>query len=162
MTHPHPETPPEPLNLLADWIGRDQLARELGLTADTLARWEARRQGPPCTRIGRRTTLPAGRGERLDPCAGTGAPGAQIAGSVMTLPARIPAPWPADRLGEARAVIADVAHHSDHLIRLACDVLVQHGDTAAEREDAQRLLVVIDARRPVRRAQRDQNGRAAE
>ena len=55
MTHPHPETPPEPLNLLADWISRDQLARELGLTADTLARWEARRQGPPCTRIGRKT-----------------------------------------------------------------------------------------------------------
>ena len=78
----------------------------------------------------------------------------------MTLPARIPAPWPADRLAEARAVIADVAHHSDHLIRLACKVLAAHGDTAAEREDAQRLLVVIDARRSVRRAQRDQNGRA--
>ena len=55
MTHPHPETAPEPLNLLADWISREQLARELGLTADTLARWEARRQGPPCTRIGRKT-----------------------------------------------------------------------------------------------------------
>ena len=68
--------------------------------------------------------------------------------------------WPAERLAEARAVIADVAHHSDHLIRLACNVLAAHGDTAAEREDAQRLLVVIDARRPVRHAQRDQNGRA--
>jgi predicted DNA-binding transcriptional regulator AlpA len=42
-------------NLLADWISREQLARALGLTADTLARWEARRQGPPCTRIGRKT-----------------------------------------------------------------------------------------------------------
>ena len=69
--------------------------------------------------------------------------------------------WPADRLAEARAVIADVAHHSDHLVRLACRVLAAHGDTAAEREDAQRLLVVIDARRPVRRAQREDNGRAA-
>jgi hypothetical protein len=68
--------------------------------------------------------------------------------------------WPADRLAEARAVIADVAHHSDHLIRLACIVLAAHSDTAAEREDAQRLLVVIDARRPVRRAQREDNGRA--
>ena len=27
--------------------------------------------------------------------------------------------WPANRLAEARAVVADVAHHSDHLIRLA-------------------------------------------
>lgn len=69
--------------------------------------------------------------------------------------------WPSDRVAEARAVIADVAHHSDHLIRLTCRVLAVHGDTAAEREDAQRLLVVIDARRPVRRAQREDNGRAA-
>ena len=68
--------------------------------------------------------------------------------------------WPADRLAEARAVIADVAHHSDHLIRLACTVLAAHGETAAEREDAQRLLVVIDARRPVRRVQREDKGRA--
>ena len=69
--------------------------------------------------------------------------------------------WPADRLAEARAVIADVAHHSDLLIRLACNVLVQHGESAAERADAQRLLVVVDARRPVRRAQREDQGRAA-
>ena len=59
-----------------------------------------------------------------------------------------------------RAVIADLAQHSDNLIRLACNVLATHGDTPAERESAQRLLVVIDARRPVRRAQREENGRA--
>jgi hypothetical protein len=68
--------------------------------------------------------------------------------------------WPTDRVAEARAVIADVAHHSDLLIRLACNVLVQHGETASERADAQRLLVVVDARRPVRRAQREDQGRA--
>lgn len=44
----------EPLGLLADWLSREQLARELGVKPDTLARWEARRQGPPCTRIGRK------------------------------------------------------------------------------------------------------------
>ena len=70
--------------------------------------------------------------------------------------------WPADRVAEARAVIADVAHHSDHLIRLACNVLATHGDTAAERKDARVLLVVIDARRPVQRAQRDDQERAAQ
>jgi hypothetical protein len=43
-----------PLNLLADWIGRDQLAQELMVTADTLSRWEARREGPPCMRVGRK------------------------------------------------------------------------------------------------------------
>ena len=69
--------------------------------------------------------------------------------------------WPADRLSEARAVIADVAHHSDHLVRLACKVLAAHGDTATERKDARVLLVVIDARRPIRQAQREgDNGRA--
>lgn len=71
------------------------------------------------------------------------------------------ADWPADRVAEARAVIADVAHHSDHLIRLACKVLTNHGDTAVERKDARVLLVVIDARCPVRRAQREDNRRAA-
>ena len=68
--------------------------------------------------------------------------------------------WPADRVAEARAVIADVAHHSDLLIRIACNVLTQHGETAAERADAQRLLVVVDARRGVARAQREDQGRA--
>ncbi|PIV79351.1 MAG: hypothetical protein COW54_04590 [Rhodobacteraceae bacterium CG17_big_fil_post_rev_8_21_14_2_50_63_15] len=58
--------------------------------------------------------------------------------------------------------MADVAHHTDHLIRLACKVLATHGETAAEREDARVLLVVIDARRPIRTAQRqDDAGRAA-
>ena len=80
----------------------------------------------------------------------------------MNLPVRRPTNWPADRVAEARAVIADVAHHSDHLIRLACNVLATHGDTAAERKDARVLLVVIDARRPVRHAQRDDQGRAAQ
>jgi transcriptional regulator with XRE-family HTH domain len=55
MKQPQPEVPHEPLKLLADWISREQLAGELGITADTLARWEARRQGPPCTRIGRKS-----------------------------------------------------------------------------------------------------------
>lgn len=67
--------------------------------------------------------------------------------------------WRADRLAEARAVIADIAHHSDHLIRLACNVLAAHGETAAEREEARVLLVVVEARRPVRRAQREDCGR---
>lgn len=65
--------------------------------------------------------------------------------------------WPADRLAEARAVIADVAHHSDHLIRLACNVLVAHGETAGERKDARALLLVVDARRPIRQAKREDN-----
>ena len=67
--------------------------------------------------------------------------------------------WPADRLAEARAVVADVARHCDHLIGLACEVLVAHNGTATERKDARVLLLVIDARRPVRRAQREDGER---
>lgn len=58
--------------------------------------------------------------------------------------------WPATRVNEARAVIADVAHHSDHLVRLACNVLVTHGENDTERRDARALLFVIDARRSLR------------
>ncbi|MCE8513567.1 hypothetical protein KBY22_12730 [Ruegeria pomeroyi] len=74
-------------------------------------------------------------------------------------PADFSSAWPTERLAEARAVLADVAHHSDPLIRLACDVLIRHGETWDEREAAQRLLVVVDARRPIHRAQREDGGR---
>ena len=58
--------------------------------------------------------------------------------------------WIDERRREARMVVADVVNHSDHLLRLACNVLVQHGETSCEREDARILLVVLDARSPVR------------
>jgi hypothetical protein len=58
--------------------------------------------------------------------------------------------WIDERRREARIVVADVAHHSDHLLRLACKVLVQHGETSEEREDARILLVVLEAKTPGR------------
>lgn len=58
--------------------------------------------------------------------------------------------WVDERLREARIVVADVVNHSDHLLRLACNVLVQHGETPDEREDARILLVVLDGRSPSR------------
>jgi len=68
------------------------------------------------------------------------------------------ADWIIERRREARVVVADVAHHQDGLIRLACRVIVRHGETAREREDARVLLVVIDARSPLRHRHRsDQN-----
>ena len=51
MTCDANEAPP---NLLAEWISRENLARELMVKPDTLSRWEARREGPPCMRIGRK------------------------------------------------------------------------------------------------------------
>ena len=66
--------------------------------------------------------------------------------------------WIEERLREARMVVADVLNHSDHLLRLACTMLVQHGETVAERKDARILLVVLDARSPTR-AGRDPSDR---
>ena len=40
--------------LLTGWLNRTDLARELTLTVDTLQRWETRRMGPPCVRVGRK------------------------------------------------------------------------------------------------------------
>lgn len=60
------------------------------------------------------------------------------------------ADWLDERRREARLVVADVVHHSDHLIRLACNVLVRHGETPEECEDARILLVVLEAKTPGR------------
>ena len=57
--------------------------------------------------------------------------------------------WPADRVAEARAIIADAAHHSDRLVGIACEVLARHGATEEEREEARLLRLIVDARRPV-------------
>jgi hypothetical protein len=40
--------------VLKDWISREDLARELGVTVDTLRRWALRRVGPSFTKAGRR------------------------------------------------------------------------------------------------------------
>jgi excisionase family DNA binding protein len=40
--------------VLDEWMTRSELAADLDLSIDTLARWETRRNGPPCIRIGRK------------------------------------------------------------------------------------------------------------
>ena len=69
--------------------------------------------------------------------------------------------WIDERRREARIVVADVVHHSDRMMRLACNVLVRHGQTPEEREDARLLLVVLDAKSPgrVERTRPDREGR---
>ncbi len=44
----------EDSGLLTGWLDRANLARELTLSVDTLQRWETRRVGPPCVRVGRK------------------------------------------------------------------------------------------------------------
>ncbi len=51
QVHQHTAAPPPPL--MAGWISRLDLARELGLCVDTLRRWDDRRTGPACVRAGR-------------------------------------------------------------------------------------------------------------
>ena len=63
--------------------------------------------------------------------------------------------WPAERVAEARAIIADAAHHSDRLVGIACEVLARHGATEEEREEARLLRLIVDARRPVRARRND-------
>jgi hypothetical protein len=45
---------PKSAPLLDGWLTRAAVATEIGVSADTLARWETRRIGPPCIRIGRK------------------------------------------------------------------------------------------------------------
>ena len=40
--------------LLTGWLDRADRARELTLSVDALQRWETRRMGPPCVRVGRK------------------------------------------------------------------------------------------------------------
>ena len=47
-------TPQVDTGLLTGWLNRTDLARELTLSVDTLQRWETRRMGPPCVRVGRK------------------------------------------------------------------------------------------------------------
>ena len=68
--------------------------------------------------------------------------------------------WIEERLREARMVVADMIHHSEHSLRLACEVLIRHGETPEEREDARILLVVLDAKTPGRLPAPDREGRS--
>ena len=40
--------------LLGGWISRTDLALQLGVSEDTLRRWDVLRSGPPCIRAGRK------------------------------------------------------------------------------------------------------------
>jgi hypothetical protein len=54
-------------------------------------------------------------------------------------------PWPAERLREARAILADAAHHPDTLVSLAARVIVRHSRDEAECRDAHALRRLFKA-----------------
>ncbi|MGO4917870.1 transcriptional regulator, partial [Pseudogemmobacter sp. W21_MBD1_M6] len=54
MTQQRTAMRPTKAKLLSGWISRLDLALELGVTVETLRRWEGLRFGPPCVRAGRK------------------------------------------------------------------------------------------------------------
>lgn len=55
MQHTNTNIPGDELSgLLEGWLNRIELSAELGISVDTLGRWETRRIGPPCVRVGRK------------------------------------------------------------------------------------------------------------
>lgn len=44
----------EKVQLLAGWLTRGEVAAAVGVTTDTLQRWQSRRIGPPQVRFGRK------------------------------------------------------------------------------------------------------------
>ncbi|WP_299847807.1 hypothetical protein [uncultured Paracoccus sp.] len=60
-----------------------------------------------------------------------------------TLDVPCPADWPAQRLAEARAIVADFVHHPDSLIILACRAIAAHSPDAQERREAGALAGLL-------------------
>jgi len=59
-----------------------------------------------------------------------------------------PREWQEDRLAEARGIVADVAHHPDTLVLLACRVICTHTLDPLERAEALGLLQLLAASMP--------------
>lgn len=61
MDEPNDQTNPTATAALLDgWLTRARVAEEIGVSIDTLQRWETARTGPPCVRIGRKVLYRAG------------------------------------------------------------------------------------------------------
>jgi hypothetical protein len=56
------------------------------------------------------------------------------------------ADWRQECLNEARGILADMAHHPDTLVILACRVACGCSEDATERTDALGLMRLLDAR----------------
>ncbi|CAM3107018.1 hypothetical protein SAMN04488021_14430 [Paracoccus aminovorans] len=62
-----------------------------------------------------------------------------------------PADWPAQRLTEARGIVADFVHHPDSLIILACRAIATLSPEEQERREALALaglLICLSNRKP--------------
>jgi hypothetical protein len=64
-------------------------------------------------------------------------------GAAESLAQSHPQQWHADRLAEARGIVADVAHHPDTLVLLACRVICTHTLDPLERTEALGLMQLL-------------------
>ena len=71
---------------------------------------------------------PAGNAVAHIPAPAFGAPSASICNAQSH--------WRQARLSEARGVLADIGHHPDSLVVLACRVICTHGSNSIEHADA--------------------------
>ena len=58
-----------------------------------------------------------------------------------------PADWPAQRLAEARGIVADFVHHPDSLIVLACRAIAAHSVDPQEGREALALAGLLIGRK---------------
>lgn len=54
MTDPAAKPPEQPGSLLSEWMTRDELAAEFGISPGTLSNWASARTGPPFVKLGGR------------------------------------------------------------------------------------------------------------
>lgn len=77
-------------------------------------------------------------------------PASNVSGK-STDAAPCPATWPAQRLAEARGIVADFVHHPDSLILLACRAIAAHSPEEQEGREALALaglLICVSKRSP--------------
>ena len=83
---------------------------------------------------------PAGNAVAHIPAPACGAPSASICNAQSY--------WQRERLTEARGVLADIGHHPDTLVLLACQVICAHSPDPNERNDALGMMHLLSARPP--------------
>jgi hypothetical protein len=86
---------------------------------------------------------------RQHPTEGVDAPGALPATETPSAPkGTAHSHWRQERMLEARGVLADIAHHPDSLVVLACQVICAHSPEPGERADALGVLHLLSAHPP--------------
>ena len=83
---------------------------------------------------------PAGNAVAHIPAPACGAPSASICNAQSY--------WQRERLTEARGVLADIGHHPDTLVLLACQVICAHSPDPIERTDALGMMHLLSTRSP--------------